>query len=185
MSQIRDFLEQRFPGPPLTTHYDELLSEYQRSGLAPPNMVRQVTSGDDGSLWAHIWEAMLYRHLTNEGFQFRRDRVSKSGQDGPDFGVLYDGRTIWIEAIVPAPEGIPPDYLQPLRAGVVEAKSVPHEQMLLRWTGALSYKRRKLQCYREKGIIAEQDCAVVAINDCRLSDYRPIETSISGFPFAV
>ncbi len=83
MSKIGDLLEQRFPGPPLTTHYDDLLSEYQRSGLAPPNMVPQVSSGDDGSLWAHIWEAMLYRYLTNLGFVFRRDRVKKSGQDDP------------------------------------------------------------------------------------------------------
>ncbi len=185
MSKIGDLLEQRFPGPPLTTHYDDLLSEYQRSGLAPPNMVPQVSSGDDGSLWAHIWEAMLYRYLTNLGFVFRRDRVKKSGQDGPDFGVMHDGRTIWIEAIVPAPEGIPPDYLRSPKPGQIAFRSVPHQEILLRWTGALRYKCQRLQSYRAKGIIEKQDCTVVAINDCRLSDYRPIETGVSGFPFAV
>ena len=29
------------------------------------------------------------------------------------FGIIYDGRTIWIEAIVASPDGIPADYLQP------------------------------------------------------------------------
>jgi hypothetical protein len=148
-------------------------------------MVRQVTSGDDGSFWAHIWEAMLYRHLTNLGCELRRDRVKKAGQGGPDFGVLHDGRTIWIEAVVPAPVDIPREYLTPLKSGEVEFRRVPLEEMLLRWTAVLKKKRDKLRRYRDKGIIAEQDCTVVAINDCQLSDYRPFDISSSGFPFAV
>jgi hypothetical protein len=61
MSQIRDFLLKRFPNNTVASdHFGELLSDYQRSGLAPPNMVREVISGDERGLWAHIWEAMLY-----------------------------------------------------------------------------------------------------------------------------
>jgi type I restriction enzyme S subunit len=128
---------------------------------------------------------MLYRHLTNLGCELRRDRVKKRGQDGPDFGVLNDGRTIWIEAIVPAPEGILAEFLQPLRSGEVEARHVPHEQMLLRWTGALRYKAECLQRYREKRIIAEADCTVIAINGCRLSEYPRSDAGVSRFPLAV
>jgi hypothetical protein len=84
MSQITNFLEKRFPGPPLTIHYADLLSEYRRSGLPPPNMVQEVTSGDERGLWAHIWEAMLFRHLRNLRVDLLPGRVKKSGQIGPN-----------------------------------------------------------------------------------------------------
>src|SRR5205823_4104157 len=118
MSQIRDLLERRFPNNNVAPeHFGELLTDYQGCGLAPPHMIQELTTGGERALWAHIWEAMLYRHLSALGCEFRRDMVNKAGQDGPDFGVLYDGRTIWIEAVVPSPEGIPADYLRPPRRG--------------------------------------------------------------------
>lgn len=183
MSQIRDLLEQQFPGPPLTIHYDELVSEYQHSGLARPDVVQELTSGGERALWALIWEAMLYRHLTNLGFKFRRDRVKKSG--GPDFGIPHDGRTIWIEAVVPAPEGIPGDYLRPPKRGEVEFRSRPYDEILLRWTTVLKEKRDKLRRYAERGIIADNDCAVVAVNASRLSDFPGNDQGSSRFPLAV
>jgi len=112
MSQITDFLTRRFPQNRVApSYFSDLLSTYQDSGLAPPNLVEEITSCDDGKLWAHVWEALLYRHLLACGYEFRLDRVMKSGQHGPDFGIVNDGHTIWIEATTPSPEGILQDWL--------------------------------------------------------------------------
>jgi hypothetical protein len=95
-SQITDFLARRFPQDGVAPdNFSDLLSTYVDSGLAPPNLVQEITCGDDGKLWAHVWEALLYRHLLACGYKFLRDRVKKSGQIGPDFGIVHDGQTIW------------------------------------------------------------------------------------------
>jgi hypothetical protein len=112
MTWISEALERRFPNNTVAPeHFGELLAEYEASCLAPPNMRPEVEAGERG-LRAHIWEAMLYRYFRGLGFEFRPNRVLKAGQQGPDFGLLHEGTTIWVEAIVPAPEGIPPEYLE-------------------------------------------------------------------------
>lgn len=166
-------------------HLEELLSAYQASALAPPNLVREVASGDDGKLWAHVWEAMLYRHLMNMGFEPQSAGVTKAGQRGPDFGIMHQGLRIWIEAVTPAPKGIPSDYLEPPKKGVVKVRRVPQEERLLRWTSVLSDKRKKLEYYRTQNIINAKDCTVIAVNSCRLQEYAMNDLGVSGFPFAV
>jgi type I restriction enzyme S subunit len=184
MPAITEFLEGRFH-PSYSAHLGDLLSAYETSGLAPPNLVRQVTSGDEQHLWAHVWEAILYQHLSALGFRFREGGVKKAGQLGPDFGVLHEGKTIWIEAVVPSPEGIPADYLKPPKSGEVKSASVPHQEKLLRWTSVLKDKRDRLQWYLEREIIAETDTTVIAINACRLADFAYNDLGISRMPYAI
>lgn len=186
VSRTTDFLARRFPqNRTAQSHFEELLSAYQRSGLAPPNLADEVTGGEDGKFWAHVWEAMLYRHLAALGFRFRHDRVKKAGQLGPDFGILHEEKTIWIEAVTPSPEGIPSEYLEPPRVGEVRLRTKPHEEMLLRWTAVLKDKRDKLARYVERDIITTADCTIIAINSCRLSDFPGDDLGISQLPFAV
>ena len=110
MSLSADFLSNRFPLSDVAqSFYKKLLVAYQASGLAPPNFASEVTSGDDGKFLAHVWEALLYRHLTALGCEFRTGLVNRSGQRGPDFGIIHRETTVWIEAVVPSPEGIPSD----------------------------------------------------------------------------
>jgi hypothetical protein len=185
MSWITEVLETRFPDNAVARgHFGELLAAYEASGIAPPNLRQEVSSGERG-LRGHIWEAMLYRYFSELGFEFRRDKVLKAGQRGPDFGVNYNGATIWIEAIVPAPEGIPAEYLRTPKIGEAICKSMPHEEMLLRWTAALKEKREKFQRYVEKGIILAIEPTVIAINGCRLCDFAIDDHGISQMPFAV
>jgi hypothetical protein len=185
MSRITDFLAQRFPENRIAQgHYGELLSTYESSGLAPPNLVEALTSSDDGKFWAHVWEAILYRHLSCLGFTFH-GRVTKSGQLGPDFGIVHEEKTIWIEAVTPSPEGIPQNYLEPPKRGEINARTKPHEQMLLRWTSVLKDKRDKLESYVQKKIITATDCTVIAVNSCRLQDFAVDDLGISQLPFAV
>lgn len=174
------FLARRFPCN-YACHLAELLVAFDNSGLASPHLADEVMSGDDGKLWSRVWEAILYRHLSNLGFEFRCDCI----QHGPDFGINYKGQTIWIEAVTPATEGIPSDYLTPPGKGEVKVKTKPHEQMLLRWTSVLKDKRDKLACYIEQNIIAATDCTIIAVNSCRLQDYACDDLGISQLPFAV
>jgi hypothetical protein len=183
VSRITAYLLERFPDS-YAHHLEELLSAYEDSGLAPPNLVQEV-SADAGKLWAHLWEAMLYRHLLNLGVEPQTAGVTKAGQRGPDFGIVHQGLRIWIEAVTPAPIGIPPDYLEPPKKGVIEVRSVPHEERILRWTSVLSDKRKKLEYYRTQNIIEATDCTVIAVNLCRLQDYAMNDLGISGLPFAV
>jgi type I restriction enzyme S subunit len=189
MSRITKFLSDRFPqNDSYAHHLGELLSAYKDSGLASPHLVKEVVSGADGKLWARVWEAMLYRHLLNLGFKPHSAGIKKSGERGPDFGIVHQGQTIWIEAVTPAPERIPSGHLEPppiWNGGAVEFKSIPYEQKLLRWTSVLQSKRKKLESDRKKHIIDAADCTVIAVNSGRLQDYAPNDLGISGLPFAV
>jgi hypothetical protein len=185
MSRISDALEKRFPNNAVAPgHFGELLAAYEASGLAPPHMRQEVAAGERG-LRAHIWEAMLYRYFSGLGFEFRRDKVRKAGRKGPDFGLLHDGATIWVEAIVPAPGGIPADYLRTPKVGEVILKTVPHLEKLLRWTAALKAKREQFEKYLKAGIIDAADPTVIAINGCRLSDWSIDDRGVSRMPLAV
>jgi hypothetical protein len=185
VSWIFKALEKRFPNNTVApAHFSELLAAYEASGLAPPNLRQEVTPGERG-FRAHIWEAMLYGYFSELGFEFRRDKVRKAGQEGPDFGLLCNGMTIWVEAIVPAPEGIPAEYLAPPKVGEFIVKTMPHKEILLRGTAALKEKREKFQRYVVNGIISATEPTVIAINGCRLCDFAIDDHGISQMPLAV
>jgi hypothetical protein len=186
MAQLREFLNQRFPDNSVApSHFESLLAAYQESRLAPPNLISEVTSGEEGKLWSHVWEALLYHHFASLKFNFRYGKVTKAGQHGPDFGIIDGDRTIWIEAVVPSPEGIPADWLEPPKINEVRVRSMPHQEMLLRWTSVLRDKRSQFEKYVQENIIPASDCTVVAINACRLSDFVGDDHGISQLPFAV
>jgi hypothetical protein len=128
---------------------------------------------------------MVYQHLKGLGFPLRRPNLRKSGESEPDFCVMYQERAIWIEAVCPSPAGIPASYLQPPRRGEITFKPVLSTELLLRFTSVLTDKRKKLTAYMRSGVISENDCTVVAINSCRLYDWRPDDVGHSGFPLAV
>jgi hypothetical protein len=119
MPTIPEFLRGLFPDPEFSSHYIDLLGEYLDSGSAPPHVETEIMTGDRG-LYAHVWEAMLYRHLRLLGFGFCQGNVRRAGQRGPDFGIVHEGQTIWIEAIVALQRGylkITSDLPQPANSG--------------------------------------------------------------------
>lgn len=185
MDRLQDFLYRRFQNDVAPPHFSGLLRDYIASGLAPPHLEQEILTRDDGKLWSYLWEAMLFRHLSSLGFQFRQGQVRKSGQLGPDFGIISEERTIWIEAIVAAPEGLPEEWLDPQKIRQGRARRVPLDEMLLRWTAAIKEKISKFKRYRERAIVAAHDCAVIAVNSCRLSDFVTDDHGVSQLPFAV
>lgn len=184
--RIGAVLERRFPNNKIApTHFGQLLIEFAESGVGPPHLVDELETDDEGKLWSCIWEAMLYRHLRTQGYE-PKGVAKRTGQHGPDFRIEHAGRTIWIEAVVPGPHGIPADYLEsPVPGGEVRVKTKPNDERVLRCTSAIADKRLKLDDYRTKGIIGTDDCAVIAVNICRLSDLDPDGDGISQYPLSM
>ena len=124
------------------TYVLDLWDHFNRRGLAKGNFVADLTSGDDSKLFQRLWEMFLARHLVEQGFEIR------SNDPGPDFSFETDGKKVWIEATAPEPG----------------ANHVSDEQILLRWTSALSVKKKKFLEYRSKGIVQNNDVCLIAIN---------------------
>jgi len=87
---------------------------------------------------------------------------------------------ILVEAVVPAPCGIPADWLAEHNC----VRIMPHKEMLLRWTSVIADKKKRHCKYREKGIVDDRTPFVIAINSCRLSRFAE-EFGISQWPFVV
>ena len=167
-------------------HWNELLCDYNVSGLAPPHMWNEVAQGcaeEPQKLWSCLWEAMLYRHFKALRFKFRKDHLRHSGQHGPDLGLIVGSRTIWIEAVVPSGTGLPDAWIAP-SAGM-RVREPPEEAMLLRWTSVLRDKKQQYKKRLEAGVVEPGDPYVVAVNSYMLSGHPVQEAFISGPPSPV
>lgn len=183
-ARIAGFLETKFPNNTIAAdHYGDLLIPYAQSGLAPPHMQSELETGDEGKFWSSVWEAMLYRHLRALGYALRNNATS-SGQNGPDFCFAHGTSTIWVEAIVPSPEGIPADYLEP-PGKEIRVKTKPDKERVLRCTSAIADKTQKFADYVRKGNVAPHDVVIIALNICRLSDWDVDGNGISQLPLAL
>lgn len=183
--RIAETMQKQFPNPSgAPNHFGELLTQYANSDLSPPHLVEEIETKEEGKLWSCLWEAKLYRHLSSMGYELRNS-VTAAGQHGPDFCINYQDRKIWIEAIVPSPEGISADWLEPARKGEIKVKTKPDQQRVLRCTSAIDAKQKKFAEYRAQGIVGASDCAVIAINICRLSDWDVDGNGISQLPLAM
>jgi type I restriction enzyme S subunit len=94
--------------------------------------------------------------------------------------VDHEGQTVWIEAGVRSPEGIPADWLEPPQL------SVRRQCLTSRcFFAAIADKQKKFAEYLEKGVVGPNDRTVVAVNICRLSDRDVDGNGISRLPLAV
>jgi type I restriction enzyme S subunit len=165
-------------------YYGDLLNAYADSGLSPPNFISEIEAGEEPKFWSCVWEAMLYAHLRSAGFSFRAVGT-KAGQNGPDFCVDWDGKTIWIEAVVPKPVGIPDEYILPERSEEAVARRIPDKERVLRCASVISDKQKKFTKYIESGIVKKSDCTVIAINVCQLAPHDFGDKGVSGYPLAL
>jgi hypothetical protein len=73
---------------------------------------------------------------------------ARCGDAGPDFRFERDGVTVSVEAIAPEPRGLPDHWLTGLAPGQFWVGSVPHDEVLLRWTA--TFKEKWRQDYQQR-----------------------------------
>lgn len=156
----------------------QLWDRYRDLGLPNDDFVAELTSGKKPSLFQRVWEMMVARHLDAQGH-----KLTCLGR-GPDFRFEHDGVTVWVEAIAPEPRGLPDHWLTEPAPGEFRVGTVPHDEVLLRWTSAFKEKWQKLQEYHEKGIVGPDDAYVIAISGVQLGSI-PMDHGISRLPLAV
>lgn len=197
MNRVENFLANRFPNnTKLTDCLIDLHRRYADWALKDTKFDQDFTDGTDDHFYAYLWEMLLASHLKN----IRLD--ISSADEGPDFKIHRSGQTIWVEAICPSPSGLPDEWLRESRPGEVRVWSLPHEEMVLRWTAALKEKKEKLTGrlerdrvtgeeivrpgYAAKGIVGRNDPYVIAVSSCRLARLESdCHVGISQMPFAV
>jgi len=180
MCPLTDQIEQAFvrrglSGKFLQLYLSPMIARFVQSGCADNNYLTEFQYGNDGQFWSRIWEAMLYGRFHYLGW-------SVSGRSsGPDLHLTAPTGPALVEATVPSPEGLPSEWLdrQPGRV-----YSMPHEQMLLRWTSSLYDKKEKHLEDISRGQADATMPFVIAINSCRLS-LHPEAYGITQWPFAV
>lgn len=187
MSELTDFLLKKLPQQRQESRealkwLEDAWSSHR--GIADPDFVSEFTSGDDEKFHQRFWEMLLTRRIEDWGLS----PIIRRG--GPDVTVEKDGVKLHLEAIAPSPgsgaDAVPRSYLVPAEITVGEAivaQNVPHEQILLRWTSAIAEKGKKYAGYLKSGVVANNDCCVIAINSLMLGHDGFI--GISQWPAAV
>lgn len=190
MPTISHCLESRYPGGGLREEYrreiERVCVAFVASGLADPKYETELTGASDGKFWSCISEALIFDRIAN----LPRPSRANVGE-GPDFLLTDGSRRVWVEVICPEPIGLPLEWLE---LQIDHAGSVPHQEILLRWTSAIKDKTDKLvgsvdgkvRGYLHSGLVAEDDIYVIAVNGCRLR-HGPFSAllGISQFPYAV
>lgn len=170
----------------LRQYLSNACTEFENSGLADKNFIRELTSGSVQKFWACVSEALIFVRLGEKHFGTRA-AIGK----GPDFLVMDGTRKVWIEVVCPEPINVPTNWLDPIPGKEI---TFPHEEILLRWTSAIRVKAEKLvgsqdethKGYLSSGLVAPADAYVIAVNGCQLSNGQfPELFGISQFPFAV
>lgn len=175
------------PAPHHERIIDFLTETWQRycdEGLADPHFSHELANGSECVYRQRVGEMLLAEKLWSDGFTLT------SASEGPDFRAEKNGEVFWIELITPEPTGIPEDFLKGSLNGVY---TLPHEQILLRWTAAIAEKVCKLRGnaehavsgYLQKGIVKPDERCVIAVNDRLLVRWPDGMTGISQFPFPV
>lgn len=164
---------------------EEVCNDFINAGYGDINTAQRLCSTDDGRYWQQLSEVLIATQLLRTGISIEHPRA------GPDFLFEYNGRRIWIEVICPEPRGIPSDWTNHIPGTPI---SLPHEEILLRWTAAIKERAERLlgksgvSGYLGKGIVAPEDVYVIAVNGRLLRGFGgvfPELTGISQFPFAV
>lgn len=163
-----------------------LVDVYDRfcdAGLADNHFERELTNGNASTYAQRVAELLLADMLWNDGFEL------SSSSTGPDFKALKNGKSAWIELITPEPCAALAEFLELDPSPLV--RRVPHEEINLRWTSAISEKAQKLlgdrsgkkAGYIAKGIVHPDDSFILAVN-ARLLERSPSGGlyGISQFP---
>lgn len=132
-------------------------------GLADREFSKQLATGRQAVYEQRKAELLMADFLWRDGFTL------SSSNRGPDFRAEKNGEVLWVELITPEPVGVPEEFLASPREGVW---SLPHREILLRWTSAIDEKVSKLLGSRDgrrRGYLAD---GVVQLHERPSSPHR-------------
>ncbi len=161
--------------PRLTEAFIDLVREYDAHGGLSKHFTNELCNKT--SFLERIWELLLFRMLKNSKYPFK---IGKDGQ--PDFYIPK--QQLWIEAIAPKPIDISDEYLNLTQQKQIISHQVPHDEIILRWMSAIAEKKRKLEQYKEKNVVKENEKYIIAISSCQLGDIPTLQGQ-SGYPCPV
>lgn len=164
----------------------DMCKKYVDNGLGDKNAEQKLCSKDDTQYWQQLSEVLLADQLAKAQIQVAHHPA------GPDFLMEHNGRKVWVEVTCPEPKVLPNEWINHIPGTVA---SVPHEEILLRWTNPFKTKvdvlignpDKNIIGYLEKGIVCDKDAYVIAINGRLLRGFGgvfPELNGISQFPFA-
>mgnify|MGYP001614685585 FL=1 len=110
---------------------------------------------------AKAWE--MYLGCLFLAFNFNLQKKTK--KEGPDLHLLWNNRSIWVEATAPesgAGDNAVPEYKYN------EVSGQPSDQIILRFASAIQKKFKQYKSYRSKGLINADDSYIIAINGGRI-----------------
>lgn len=116
-----------------------------------------------------FWELFLADVFRRNGATL----VPKAQSEGPDLGIALPGNgRCWIEATAPSPgnSNSNRDRVPEMPFGVMS--QVPTDKIVLRLSRALSTKYDKIIDYRSRGLIAQDDPVVIALNGQLAANWR-------------
>ena len=141
---------------------------YTQAGLADKQFAQQLVADD--TYLQRLSEMLVAYKLARAGYKL------SSKAAGPDLWASKAGRGFWVEVITPRPEQVDASFLNQHEAGPDGFVKVPSDQILRRWTSAISEKARKLlgtdnqisgtrsPGYLEKKLVKANEPFVIAIN---------------------
>lgn len=131
--------------------------------------------GSDNRYYQQCSEILTYYLLMQAGLS------PVHPKSGPDFYVLDNNKRVWIEVITPENTEILKEY------SVQESGKVytpPHDEILLRWTSAISAKSKKIEDYLHKKVINSDDITVIAVSP-RLLPFLDNYYGLSQLPYVL
>lgn len=161
---IRDKVDD--PAPKARAFIEHLWSRYR--GLEDPHFLQDAQT--------HFLERFWEMYLTVAFIDHELMPIREGGV-GQEFYFLHKEQKVWVEAVAPGP-GDGDDRVEEPGIGMVT--NVPTEKILLRFTNAVSTKRKQYLAALAKGLIREEDCYVLAINS-RGIPYAPYGNTLPFF----
>ncbi len=158
----------------------DIYDRFKGDGLADKGFDSQFVGSSDEQFQQRLSELLLAHWLWEDGFSLSSSDV------GPDFKATKGSQTVWIELVTPAPTtDALRAYARPLQAGKSDIRTVPSEEIKLRWLSALSDKKKQMDRHIAAGIIGEDEPYVVAVNKRMLDRFNWDVNGISQHPLPV
>ncbi len=135
---------------------DAFLQLWQRTA---PYLDRHLADRARRDLHAVYWEMHVAAALIDAGAVLVPRERRTPRKEGPD--LLSENPRTWIEAVI-ATAGRGDDAVPTAPLG--QASSVPDDQMVLRLTQAITYKRDRREEHVRRGWVAASDAYLIAVN---------------------